>query len=423
MAGPAYIIIASFLWALDGLLRRSLQTLPPLTIVFLEHAVGFGLLLPFLPSVLKEVKKFPLRDIAWSAWIALFSGVLGTLWFTTALLEIQFIPFSVVFLLQKLQPIFVFLASLLFLGERPKRERLFWSGVAIVAAYFVTFPLGRVDLDTGAGTVTAALYALGAAFAWGTSTVFSRLLLQNQSYKASLFMRFGLASVIAGLLFFVIPEQQVVAQVSAQQLGTLFVIALSTGMVALGLYYKGLARTSPSVSTVLELIFPVTAVLIDVFANDVILHPTQYLAALVLFYAATHVVRLGKDGLPLIFRSMKVKGDGRGKQLGFPTINLQIPWNLVLTNGIYACWITIDGVKYAGALHFGAVPTFDKKERTLEVYVLTEDDLPNEHIQKANIQVEVAAKLREVLKFDSSKALTQQITKDVQLAKTALGIS
>lgn len=419
--GPAYIVIAAFLWALDGLLRRSLQTLPPLTIVFLEHLVGLLLLLPFLPGIFKEVRKFPARDVAWSAWIALFSGVLGTLWFTIALLEVQFIPFSVVFLLQKLQPVFVFLASIFFLGERPKRARFYWSAVAIVAAYFVTFPLGKVDFNTGAGTVTAALYALGAAFAWGTSTVFSRLLLQNQSYKASLFMRFALASVIAGLLFIAMPAQQAVVQVSFEQMRTLFLIALSTGMVALGLYYKGLAKTSPSVATVLELVFPVTAVLIDVFANDVVLHTSQYIAALVLFYAATHVVRLGKDGLPMFFRSVKVKGDGRGKQLGFPTINLHIPWNLVLTSGIYACWITIDGTRYAGALHFGSVPTFDKVERTLEIYVLTDEDLPNEKIKKAQISVEVVSKLREVIKFEDVKDLKKQIAQDVDNSR-ALGV-
>lgn len=420
MTGPILIVIAAILWALDGLLRRGLYSLPPLTIVFLEHLVGLVLLVPFMPKVMHEVKNWSLRQWSWITWVGIFSGVLGTLWFTTALLSVQFVPFSVVFLLQKLQPVFVFVTAMLLLGERPTLKRLAWSALALVAAYFVTFPLGQVNFQTGGGTIVAAGYALAAAFAWGTSTVFSRLLLQSQSNTAALTVRFAVASVVAGLLLWLIPTSNAVMTVTSTQLGMLLAIALSTGMVGLAIYYKGLAKTAPSVATILELVFPLLAVVLDAQVYGVVLHPTQYVAAAVLLLAGIQVARTGKNGLPISFTSIKVTGDGRGKTLGFPTINLQIPWNLVLTPGIYAVWIWINGVKYAGALHYGSVPTFNKIEQTLEVFVLTKKNLSNAEVQRSRLAVTVVEKLRPVMKFADSKALVAQMERDVAETKRLL---
>ena len=41
IAGPVLIIIAALLWAFDGLIRQHLYTLPPITIIFFEHLIGF----------------------------------------------------------------------------------------------------------------------------------------------------------------------------------------------------------------------------------------------------------------------------------------------------------------------------------------------------------------------------------------------
>ena len=103
--GPLLIIIAALLWALDGVLRRGLYTYPPVGIIFIEHLIGFAILLPF---VFKHFKKTTLTGKDWGimALVSLFSGLLGTLFFTDALLKSAFISFSVVFYYQKLQPLF-----------------------------------------------------------------------------------------------------------------------------------------------------------------------------------------------------------------------------------------------------------------------------------------------------------------------------
>ena len=105
VSGPMFIVIAAFLWGLDGVLRRLLGNMDPLTIVFFEHLAGLVLIMPF---AWEYFSKETLNRKEWSSVIlvALLSGLLGTLWFTTALLQTMFISFSVVFLIQKLQPIF-----------------------------------------------------------------------------------------------------------------------------------------------------------------------------------------------------------------------------------------------------------------------------------------------------------------------------
>ncbi|MEO5635219.1 MAG: DMT family transporter, partial [Candidatus Paceibacterota bacterium] len=163
-SGPIFIIIAAFLWAFDGLIRQHLYTLPPITIIFFEHLIGFIVLSPF---VLRYVLKTKISQKDWGllVLIALLSGLLGTLWFTTALGKVQFISVSVVFLLQKLQPIFAITTASIFLKEKFDKRYIKWAILAIISAYFVTFPNGQVNLSTGEGTAIASLYALGAAFA------------------------------------------------------------------------------------------------------------------------------------------------------------------------------------------------------------------------------------------------------------------
>src|SRR3989344_5941092 len=70
------------------------------------------------------------------------------------------------------------------------------------------------------------------------------------------------------------------------------------------------------------------------------------------------------------FTTPVIKGHGRGKTLGFPTFNLQIPADLQHKHGIYAGFVWIDKQKYPGAFHFGPIPVFSDSSPHLEVFVL-----------------------------------------------------
>ncbi|MEY2671604.1 MAG: hypothetical protein RL687_21 [Candidatus Parcubacteria bacterium] len=116
----------------------------------------------------------------------------------------------------------------------------------------------------------------------------------------------------------------------------------------------------------------------------------------------------------MVFQSKHIKGIGRGKNLGFPTINLTIPEDILLDYGIYAAWIDIAGRTYKGALHFGPVPTFGEKEPQLEVYLLdvADDNFPE--TDGVDIEVDIVEKLREIQMYDETVDLIEQIARDVE---------
>lgn len=292
ITGPVLIFGACFLWAFDGVLRRSLNTsLPPITIVFFEHLIGFLLLLPFFWPAVKQVV---LTKRIWklAVIVSLFASLLGTLFFTTALAQTNFIPFSVVFLLQKLQPLFAIGIAAILLKEPITKKFLLWAGVAIVAAYFVTFPGGVVQLSAGMGTVLAAILAILAAACWGSATPFSKLLLKEVPVTVATGLRFGLAALFAIPLVFILGKSGSLQHIQASQLGTLVLIALSTGMVALWVYYQGLSRTRAQVAAIIEMTWPLLAVLLDVILYQTVLAPTQYLAAVIMLMAVWQVTQV-----------------------------------------------------------------------------------------------------------------------------------
>lgn len=288
--GPLLVTLAASLWAVDGVLRRSLYALPPLTIVLYEHVIG---LLILVPTNWRQLHPRLISKKSWviGAMIGLFSGLIGTLAFTAALQQINFIPFSVVLLVQKLQPIFAGLTAYFLLKERFTSRYFFWAVLALIAGFFVTFPNGQVSWLEGREQIIAAGLALLAAIAWGGSTSLSKLLLREQSEAQATTLRFGWTIVwaLAAMLLFSPSIMSVVPTLT--QIGLLVAIALSTGMVAVYLYYRGLKTTPVLIATILELIFPVLAVFIDIVVYKSVLLPSQYLAAVLMLVCMYQVNR------------------------------------------------------------------------------------------------------------------------------------
>lgn len=296
-SGSVLVVLAASLWAVDGVLRRSLYVLPPLTIVLYEHIIGLAILLP------TNWRQLHPRNISRKSWfiaamIGLFSGLIGTLAFTAALQQVNYIPFSVVLLIQKLQPIFAGLTAYFLLKERFTRKYILWAAAALVAGFFVTFPNGQVGWMTGTEQLIAAGLALIAAICWGGSTSLSKLLLKTQTEAQATTLRFGW-TIFWSLLAMVVFSPSLLTLVpTLGQMGVLLLIALSTGMVAVYLYYKGLKTTPVMITTILELIFPVLAVFIDIFLYDTVLAPSQYIAAGIMVLCMHQVARSHVTPLP-----------------------------------------------------------------------------------------------------------------------------
>jgi riboflavin kinase/FMN adenylyltransferase len=111
-------------------------------------------------------------------------------------------------------------------------------------------------------------------------------------------------------------------------------------------------------------------------------------------------------------------GDQRGRELGFPTANLN-PHNEVLPpNGVYAVRVAIGSEQLGGVVNIGVRPTFagTQPPRVLEVHIL---DFMRELYGK-KVEVLFLSKLRDEQKFASAEALKTQITADIHAARQIL---
>lgn len=126
-------------------------------------------------------------------------------------------------------------------------------------------------------------------------------------------------------------------------------------------------------------------------------------------------------GHPFQFRGVVVVGDQRGRQLGFPTANLDAGAGMAVpADGVYAGWFTAeDGVRMPAAISVGANPTFDGLDRRVESYVLDRTDL---ELYGQEVCVEFVQRLRGQVKFEGVDALITQMASDVEACRTALGL-
>ena len=111
-------------------------------------------------------------------------------------------------------------------------------------------------------------------------------------------------------------------------------------------------------------------------------------------------------------------GDKRGRALGFPTVNLRTPPERLLPrDGIYAVWAEVGSQRVMGAASLGVRPTFGGGARRLEAFLLDW----NGDLYGDRVRVEFVKRLRDELRFASAQDLAQQITKDVDETRKALG--
>lgn len=302
--GSLAVVVAALLWSLDGLLRRNLYDLPPSVVVFYEHIFGLIILSPFILFTFKSFKKLTKRQWLAIVGVSFLSGALGTILYTAALGQIQYIPFSVVVLLQQLNPIFAIIAAAILLKEPLTKKFFILAAIALIAAYFVTFPDYVANFSTGSGTVLAALFAVGAAAAWGTSTAFSKYALKNTSSVHITAARFAFTPIFAFLFILASGSLSQVTQVSSEQFSYIVLITFSTGLLALLIYYFGLKRVPASRSAILELAWPLSAVIVGYLFLNQSLKLSQAVAALVL---TTTIVIIAKDSQKQLQASAKTQ--------------------------------------------------------------------------------------------------------------------
>lgn len=109
-----------------------------------------------------------------------------------------------------------------------------------------------------------------------------------------------------------------------------------------------------------------------------------------------------------------VRGDGRGRVLGYPTANVEtLPHAAVPADGVYAGHLVHQGQRHPAAISIGTNPTFCGRERRVEAYVLDLDvDLYGQHVG-----VEFTARLRGTERFESVDDLVAAMGRDVEMVR------
>ncbi|MBI5937580.1 MAG: bifunctional riboflavin kinase/FAD synthetase [Betaproteobacteria bacterium] len=116
-----------------------------------------------------------------------------------------------------------------------------------------------------------------------------------------------------------------------------------------------------------------------------------------------------------------VGGDKLGREIGYPTANIQLKHNRPPINGIFAVRVQgLDAPDWPGVASLGTRPTVHANGRpTLEVHLFNFD----RSIYRQHLRVEFLHKLRDEAKFDGLEALVAQIDKDAQQARELLNVN
>ncbi len=290
VTGALIIIAAAILWGFDGVvLTPRLFNLNTGFVVLMLHLLPFVLMQFVLFKQWKHIKEFSTKDIANLLLIALMGGALGTLAIVKALFLVNFQHLSIVVLLQKLQPIFAIVLAHIILKENVKKGFLPWAVVAIIGSYFLTFGFHLPHISQTDRLWEAALWAVIAAFAFGSSTVFSKRALKKYSFYTVNFYRFGFASLLLLIYVGYLGSLTEITNVTPQNWFFFIIIALTTGSGAIFLYYYGLKKVTASVSTICELFFPISAIVFDYLINKQSLSLIQWISAAVMTFAIVKI--------------------------------------------------------------------------------------------------------------------------------------
>lgn len=264
------VALAAMLWGTDSLFRIPLlqhlgksPLLQSTQLVFMEHLILTICVLPIIWINRREIAR--LNRSQWGAIIAIGVGAsaLATVLFTISFGYGHFIE---TLLLQKTQPIIAILLASFWLKERLQPAAYALIPVAIAGAYLIAVPDPLHPQNAWADFhIAAALFALGASALWGAATVFGRYTLADVSFTTVTALRFTSGFPALLVVLFLIGGVQGFQNYRVSDVPLYLGVALLPGLLAMLLYYRGLASTPASLATLAELAFPITGVLVNLF--------------------------------------------------------------------------------------------------------------------------------------------------------------
>lgn len=125
-------------------------------------------------------------------------------------------------------------------------------------------------------------------------------------------------------------------------------------------------------------------------------------------------------GRPYAVTGPVIRGEQRGRDLGFPTANLEVPDELAAPlDGVYAGWLVDGGERLPAAISVGDNPTFVGATHRVEAYVLDRTDLD---LYGKKVTVEFVQWIRDMVPFEGIEPLIEAMKKDCDEARRILGV-
>ena len=124
-------------------------------------------------------------------------------------------------------------------------------------------------------------------------------------------------------------------------------------------------------------------------------------------------------GYKYFIKGIIVEGEKRGREIGFPTANLDTQWELLPKPGVYATISWLRGSQYKSITNIGFRPTFGKNKLLIETHLFDFSDT----VYGEEIRVEFYQRLRDEKKFESVENLISQIKLDIEEVKNILTIT
>ena len=115
-------------------------------------------------------------------------------------------------------------------------------------------------------------------------------------------------------------------------------------------------------------------------------------------------------GYNFFFSGDVVHGNNIGKTISFPTANIKVnqPYKLIPKNGVYIVKTIIDNQTTFGMMNIGYNPTFDGKQKSIEIHFLNF----NKNIYHKNLTIEMIMRIRNEIRFNSVDDLKKQLGQD-----------
>ena len=287
---PVAVICAALLWSVDGLLRQDLYSISSLVIVALEHLIGALIFLPFLFRSASKIKLLDRRGWISIFWVSICGGLLGTYFYTKALSYVNYIDLSVVVLIQKLQPLFAISLASIILREKLSKNFILLASTAILGGYLTTFG-NKPFLFLDNKSIIASLFALLASFCWGSSTVLGKDALKQIPFELVTCIRLIVTGTVALLIITSSGNFSDMYSLSIENYKTIIIIVFTSGSIALSIYYYGLQNLAASHTAIYELVWPLSAVLIDWLMKGKTLSLTQMIGAIILLSSMTILIK------------------------------------------------------------------------------------------------------------------------------------